>query len=194
MVRRWTAGVVACLGLLPLLLGGCSAKHSASQSLPTTTTTATSSGSLPPVGPADFPVPTEARQRTPEGVKAFTKYYFELLNHQLPSLDTAPIRGLSSNCATCAAIADSYDQTKASGYRYEGGTFSLTGTGTAVISSDHAEVSFVVHEDATTVRDEDGNVVQGRSALADTYTGGLRLAWDQDRITWAVTQFDADRL
>src|SRR3954454_20253881 len=134
MARRSTLRLAACAVAVPLLLAGCSEKHQASQSLPGTKTSASASKPMAPVGPADFPVPSEARQRTPDGVIAFTKYYVELLNHQLVSLDSSPIRDLSRACQTCTELADSYDHVKALGYRYDGGAIRVVSMGSAVIS------------------------------------------------------------
>ena len=118
MARPWGVGVVALLVMGPLVLGGCSDTKQAGSTLPSTTkAAATSTSSLPPLGPADFPVPPAARQKTPDGVIAFTKYYVALMNHQAEALDSTPLRDLSRECQACKELADSYDQVKAAGQR-----------------------------------------------------------------------------
>jgi Family of unknown function (DUF6318) len=192
LVRRWTVGLAACALALPLL-AGCSTKHEASQSLPTTSR-ATSSQALPPLGPSDFPVPAEARVKSASGAEAFTRYYIELLNHQLATLDSGPIRNLSRNCETCSAMAESYDHARAAGQKYEGGRLSVSSTGTAVVDGDNGEVSFLLQQEAVTVHDSQGAVLPGRSAQGVTLGGGLRLGWEEARSTWIVTQLDANKV
>src|SRR4051794_22770113 len=119
MARGWTLRVLVCLVAVTAPVGGCSEKHQPRASAPTTTKAA-ASPTLPPLGPPDFPVPLEARQKTESGVQAFTRYYIELTNHLLVSLESAPLRELSRNCEDCEQLASGYEDAKASGYTYEG--------------------------------------------------------------------------
>jgi hypothetical protein len=192
MVRRRTAGVLGCL-VAVVTLAGCAEKHEAAQTLPPTTSAPHSSvAALPALGPADFPVPKEARQRTPAGVQAFTRYYVALMNRQARTLDSQPLRELSRQCQTCNALANTYDESKAAGYRYEGGSMSLVDSGSALIRGNDAQTSFVLKQSAITVRDRTGAEVAGRSFPATRYTGGAILEWDSQQTTWLITQFDAD--
>src|SRR5689334_7494034 len=138
-MQRWSARLVACALALPLLLAGCSAKHQASESLPRTPE-ATASKTLPSLGPADFPVPVEARAKTAAGASAFARYYIELANHLLSNLDSEPLRELSRNCATCDSLADGYDANKQAGYHYEGGQLFITSLGVASVNGDRGEI------------------------------------------------------
>lgn len=193
-MQRWSARVAVCAVAVPLLLAGCSAEHQASRSLPTNTTTAKSSPTLPPLGPADFPVPVEARSKTPAGVQAFTRYYIALMNRQAETLDSQPLRNLSRDCQTCTELANSYDDVKAAGHKFVGGDISVSSTGTAIVNGDEGEISFLLLEQPTKVVDASGAVVDQRSSSATKYSGGLRLGWDTARATWVVTQLDADPL
>src|SRR4051794_4491133 len=140
--RQWTARVAAGCLLAVAALSGCAEKHEASTTLPSASST--SGEELPPLGPADFPVPDEARQQTESGVVAFSNYYFDLSNHLLTSLDSKPLRSLSLNCSVCDVMADSYDADKAAGYTYEGGDIRIASTGSAHIEGSTAELSFVL--------------------------------------------------
>jgi hypothetical protein len=197
MVRRWTVGVLACLAAVPLsLAAGCSEKHQAAQTLPTTaSSSATSSAAaLPTVGPADFSVPPEARQRTPAGVEAFTRYYIELLNRQLRTLDSTPLRELSRHCSSCTALADSYDRGRAAGHKYEGGQLSVESIGSATVQGNIGETSFSLRQEAVTVRDSSGAILSKFSGTAVSLGGGVRLLWDTARTTWVVVQLDTDKV
>src|SRR5689334_3389782 len=119
MARAWALRVLACLAAVMVLASGCS--HTPEPKAATPTTTAKPSPTLPPLGPADFPEPAEARQKTEAGVIAFARYYIELTNRAALSLDSAPIRELSRECAECDQLAASFEADRAAGYRYEGG-------------------------------------------------------------------------
>jgi hypothetical protein len=190
--RQWGVRVVAGCLVAVAALSGCAEKHEASTTLPSASST--SGEELPPLGPADFPVPDEARQQTEAGVVAFSNYYFDLSNHLLASLDSEPLRSLSRSCSACDAMADSYDADKAAGYMYEGGAIRIASTGSTHIDGDAAELSFVLTQDAMTVRDSSGATVGAKSSQAYRLTGGIALAWDTNRSTWLVTQIDADRI
>jgi hypothetical protein len=193
MARRSTLRLAACAVAVLLVLAGCSEKHQASQSLPSTKTSTSASKTMPPVGPADFPVPAEARQKSSGGVLAFTRYYFDLSNYLLKSLDSAPLRDLSRGCQTCTELADGYDKAKANGLSFDGGSISVTDTGSVSLKNETAEVSLVLQQSAVTVRDSAGAVLQDQSSAAYTLGGGIALGWDGERQTWLVTRLDAKR-
>ena len=192
-MRHWSARVAVCALALPLLLTGCAQKHQASESLPTTSAT-TAAKTLPPLGPADFPVPAEARQRDVDGVVAFSRYYVELSNHLLKTFESQPLRELSAKCKACIDLADGYDRARAAGYRCEGGELTITSTGTAVVKDNQAEISLLIKQAAITVWDGEGSVVQSQSSGAFSLGGGMTLSWDDSRHTWIVIQWTTDRL
>src|SRR5215204_764359 len=76
-LRRAAAGLV----VVTALVGGCSEKQEANATLPSTSAAETTEA-LPEVGPADFPVPDEARTKDATGADAFARYYIELINRQ----------------------------------------------------------------------------------------------------------------
>ncbi len=193
MARGWVLRLLVCLAAASLSLTGCSEGDKPSASAPTTTT-ANPSPTLPPLGPADFPVPAEARQKTEAGVRAFTRYYIDLTNHLLVSLDSAPLRDLSRDCRDCDALAHGYDTAKAAGWTYEGGQISIISMTNGPITGDAAENALYLEQAAYTVKDRDGVAVPGKSSDAIKMSGGLALAWDANRSTWIVTTFSADRI
>lgn len=193
MARAWALRILACLAAATVLLTGCSHKQEPSSSAPTTTS-AKPSPTLPPLGPADFPVPAEARQKTEAGVVAFANYYIELSNRLLKSFDSGPLRSLSRNCADCNQLADGYDAARSAGYTCEGGRLSVSSTGTTVLTGDHGEVSWSLHQEAITVRDRTGAVVPSMTSGAFDLSGGIGLNWDPQLKGWLVTQLAADRV
>ena len=87
-VRLAVTGLVAVAAL-----AGCSGSEEASQTLPATSrTSASPSATLPPLGPADFPVPAEARQQTAAGATAFIDYYLGLMNRSQHLMASDAIR------------------------------------------------------------------------------------------------------
>jgi hypothetical protein len=193
MARRWTVRLALCAVAVPLLLAGCSDKHQASQSLPPTKTSAPTSRGLPPVGPADFPVPSTARVKSPTGAAEFARYYIELANHLLSNLDPEPLRDLSKNCETCERLADGYDTNRRAGYHYQGGRLTVTSLGTATISGDQGEIAFLLEQEAVTVLDVNNNAVPGKTNTAYPLSGGISLTWDAAKSCWLVTKLTAER-
>ena len=59
------------------LLSGCSEKHEANDTLPPPSAAETTEA-LPKLGPADFPVPDEARTKDAAGAEAFLRYFVDL--------------------------------------------------------------------------------------------------------------------
>lgn len=193
---RQAVRVLACLAAGVSLLGGCATAQQASTSLPPAAAPAASAAtaSLPPLGPADFPVPTEARQKTPDGVRAFAGYYLELSNRLLNSFESSPLRELSRNCVDCDQMAAGYDHAKAAGYHCTGGILTITSTGSSVVDGDRGELSYVLNQSAIVVKDSSGEIVPSLTEGEFKLSGGMTLEWDQPRTTWLVTQYTADRI
>ena len=101
------------------LVSGCSAKQEANDTLPTAAAETTEA--LPEIGPADFPVPDEARTKDAAGAEAFLRYYMNLSNRQQERLDGEPLRELGPECRDCFRMAKLLDEARAAGHRYEGG-------------------------------------------------------------------------
>ena len=192
-MRLGQAVAAAAVGIA--VLAGCSDGGTANETLPPApSSTAPTSAALQPLGPPDFPVPNEARQKTPTGVLAFTTYYLQLTDHVLPSLDPSPLRDLSRGCEACEALAAGYEADRAAGYRYEAGHLTIDSTGTSVVDGDVGEISFLLTQPPVRLYDANNQLVADRQTDSYQLSGGMTLQWDAQRTTWLVTQLTADRL
>ena len=170
------------------LLSGCTEKQEASTALPSTTPAPTVEA-LPPLGPADFPVPAEARTQDAAGAEAFLRYWIALLNHQQAIPEGQPLRDLStSECYECLRIAKAFDDAAAAGHRYEGGELSLNDVVEPQVGGGEAATAFGVRIEPLTVRDSTGAPVPGGVGdLAENAGSGLSLSWSGDLRSWLVT-------
>ncbi|MCW2742470.1 MAG: uncharacterized protein JWR45_2892 [Blastococcus sp.] len=188
MTRRWTLRLGAGLVLTASLLSGCSAKQEANQTLPTSSAAETTP-ELPPLGPEDFPVPAEAREKTPEGAVEFVRYYVGLAKFLAQnSTDAQPLLDLSQDCDICGQIAASLQEDFAAGYSYRDYDYSFKETGPGLIHGETAEMGFVYVQGPITVLDPTGNVVRDRSSgrTAELQSGAV-LLWRNDLQSWAIT-------
>jgi hypothetical protein len=171
------------------LTTACGAEEQqASTELPSaSSTSAEPTPELPPLGPADFPVPDEARVKDEAGAEAFSRYYVELLNREqsLPSGDA--IRSLGPKCADCLAIARRLDEAAAAGFRIEGGQIAMVGQPGVALFDDRAEVAFNARVEKVAAYGRDGNVVPDSVyPPQDSLPSGLRLTWDSSKSSWVV--------
>jgi hypothetical protein len=187
MVRRWIAGLATCAVVAPLLLlAGCSSRHEAAQSLPTTTGNATSK-SRSALGPVDLPMPAKAIEHSADGFNEFTRYYVALINRLNRDLDARYLRQLSRNCATCDRLAGDALADADKGYRYTGGTIWIASVAPAHLTDAGAETAFVINQDRYAVVDSSGNTVAGLTAepLFNVPAGAVG-EWDTDH--WVLTK------
>jgi len=179
---------VACLAVGTALLGGCSEKQEASSDLPSAAASS-SKPELPPLGPADFPVPDEARQKTPEGALAFAKYYIAL-GDQIGSGTIPPrtLLDLSDGCGLCRQVASSYEADRAAGITYSGSTYSFKEYALPRLSGETAELGFVYSQSAYKALDARGHEVPARAGKASgKLQSGMLLKWRDDLQSWVVT-------
>lgn len=190
MSAGWTARTTAALAVAVAVLSGCSEEQPANDSLPEPSTAASETAeALPPLGPPDFPVPAEAREKTPDGALEFTRYYIGLMAHVAnTSLDSAPLLELSNGCALCGGIADAFAADRAAGLSYSTLNIEFRPSGPGVITGDRAELAFVLSQNAVTVTGPDG---QTRLDRVEPATGplqsGASLVWTEDLRSWIVT-------
>src|SRR4051794_16971128 len=179
--------MVAGLAMATALLGGCSTKHAASDTLPSASQTS-ASPSLEPLGPADFPVPDEARTQDAAGAEAALRYYLELITHQAAK-DGQPLRDLSNDCEFCTFVADRADQDAAARNARQGGEITIESTNPPAVHNDLAEFVFTVDQAPITVIDSSGNPIPDRASPAISgYNGTAALAWEGIRHVWIVSQ------
>jgi hypothetical protein len=180
------------LAVLALAVAGCSEPEQPSTSLPTAVSTS-AEPTLEPLGPADFPVPAEAREQTEAGATAMATYYLDLLDYMKAeveggSLDTGPLRALSQDCETCDQVADGFDNASAEGYAYEGGDLAAPAFGSVALTPPTADVVFTVTQSAARVLRTDGSEV--RTSAETTLRGGIVLRWDGARTVWIADQLN----
>ncbi|MGY1812801.1 DUF6318 family protein [Blastococcus sp. SYSU D00820] len=189
MAERWGVVRTAVVAIAAAVLTGCASEQQASDTLPSTSTSASATEeALPPLGPADFPMPDEAREKTPEGAEAFVRYYIGLINRTAIVLDAAPLRELSAGCTDCDRIARLTEEDAAAGYHYEGGQFTITWIDSAAKSSDEIHIAFVADLAALTVIDPAGQPLPNLSTAAKTdLSSGAITRWDSERATWLIT-------
>lgn len=117
--------VVAALAALSLAvpaLAACSDDPPSGSPPPTSSSSPTSSAT--PSGPPTMPA--AAKGRTPEAAEAFVRYYVDLINYGLETLDSAPLRAFASDgCRLCDGFGDALDRLEQRGGTYEGGKWSI---------------------------------------------------------------------
>jgi hypothetical protein len=172
-------------------LTGCGAEgRQVSTDLPPmASSSAESTPELPPLGPADLPMPAEARQRTPEGARAFMTYYLEVYNHAQRTLEPTWLRKLSEGCETCDDVASQLESIVADGRGYEGGEVRIDYMSEAVVQGDEAQLTLTTTQDALSAT-EDGVPIDGLSFPAYTSrNGGAILKWINEQASWQIVQW-----
>jgi hypothetical protein len=179
-------GTVVGLLVGTALLSGCSQKTEANDTLPPASSAPTAEA-LPSVGPADFPVPDEARTKDAAGAEAFLRYWIDLLNRQQDVPAGQPLRYLGPDCRECLRIATAFDDAAASGSRYEGGELSLNDVTEPQLSDDAASITFGTRVEPVTVRDSTGTPVpDGQGDLNPNAGSGISLIWSDELQSWLV--------
>ena len=169
------------------LLSGCSEKQEANTSLPSPSATETT-GALPRLGPADFPVPDEARTQDAAGAEAFARYYIDLLQRQQDVPAGEPLRDLGPDCQECLRIALDLDEAAKANRTFEGGELSIAGEFGTSVSEGRANLSFIARIEAGVLREATGEPVEGTEAAAvDRLPSAIGLDWSTDRRSWLVT-------
>jgi hypothetical protein len=184
-------GTALTVALGTALLTGCAgeAPEAPSTSLPSTSSPAPTTEALPVVGPADFPVPSEARTQDAAGAEAFLRYWIDLVNRQQAVPSGQPLRDLSSNCDECLRIAKNFDDAAAAGNRYVGGEVSLVDVLPPVMEADTAMFSFSARREPVSLVDSSSAVIEERPDAAPRLFSGLKLVWSGSTRSWVVSGF-----
>ncbi|MGR7026319.1 hypothetical protein [Geodermatophilus sp. URMC 62] len=182
---RLTAAAVA---LGTTLLTGCGGgDETPSQTLPSATAAPTTEA-LPVVGPADFPVPPEARTQDAAGAEAFLRYWIDLIDHQRAIPAGQPLRDLGPDCGECQRIARNYDEAAASGNRYVGGELTLNDVPPPVMAADTVYISYGIRQESVQAVDSAGALIDSQPSAPNVF-GGINLTWSTAHQTWVVTSF-----
>jgi hypothetical protein len=177
--------------LVGVALAGCSAGTQASETLPSASTSAAAtSRTLEPLGPPDLPMPDEAREQTPEGAEAFLKYYMAIYTKAQAEMDPTYLRKFSQDCAFCDALTQRLHDYATSGYLYDGGAVTLTGTSLMSNADQQIEGAFTIDQEVLTIRDPNGTVVSQEDRAA--YNCGAILSWSPNETSWVFTQWDVN--
>ena len=187
-MRRRSLRLVAGLAVATALVGGCSSKHEANDTLPSASETS-ASPSLEPLGPADLPMPAGARKQSAAGAEAFIRYYFDILNRSLTDLDPRYIRQFADSCEDCERIAQETEQDAAAGYSYKGGELVIAGKiSVAIQSPGRAESAFIVDQAALTILDANGQPVPNLTFEAKPgLSSGTLALWDDSTSSWKMS-------
>jgi hypothetical protein len=180
--------VVAAAAVVALAGCGGEGQQAGTDLPPVSSSAAESTPDLPPLGPPDLPMPTEARVQDEAGAEAFVRYYIELINRTSSVMDAEPLRDFSEECRECDRIAANIDEDAAKGYRYVDGRLDITDLYSSKLKSDQAEIGFVVDQQALQVVDANGTVNEDLSSgqFTDLFSGAL-LTWDRERSTWGMS-------
>ena len=188
MTRRWALRLTACLVAGAAALTGCSEKQEGSESLPTPTSATPTEDALPPLGPADLPMPDEARTQDAAGAEAFVRYYIELINRTSTVMDAQPLRDLSDGCRDCDRIAASTEQDAQAGKRYSGGEITIVAVGEPLLKTGTAALALQADLAALTVMDASGSVDQeDGSGAFPGLSGGASMRWNAQSSSWVMT-------
>jgi hypothetical protein len=186
-VRDLRRAAVAGLFVVTTLLTGCAEKQEARDTLPTPSVAPTTEA-LPALGPADFPVPDEARTKDEAGVDAFGRYLIELINRQQKVPTGDAIRLLGPQCQDCLRIAQQFDEAADAGQRLEGGELSMGGDPAITMRGDVANFNFMARIEAGAAYDSSGAVVpDSEFELEERLPSGFELAWSPENESWLVS-------
>jgi len=211
--RGWWA-VLALVGALALLLGGCT-----SDVRPNTSTVAPASSvpttSAPPVSasptpsprpyPADVPLtghnvkpgekpplyPAAARARTQEGANAFAEFYMHTLDWAYATTNPAYLKHYTGpSCGLCTGLATGISKTAAEHHWYLGGRLTVhpataTPIGPVTAPADYCS-AVVVDITATSVVDKTGKIFNGQGALTKQ---SFKLCAKAGAESWRSTYF-----
>ncbi len=185
---RLTAAAVA---VGTALLTGCGAAEAEapSTSLPSATTAAPTTEALPVVGPADFPVPPEARTQDAAGAEAFLRYWIDLIDRQRAIPAGQPLRDLGPECQECRRIAQVFDEAAVAGNRYIGGDLTVKDVPAPILGEGTASFSFSVSAEEERLVDSGGLDVTEPAPADPLLFSGMNLLWSSDQKAWLVTDF-----
>jgi len=113
--------------------------------------------------------PPEAREQTPEGAVAFTRHWWDVVNHVRASADAQPLRDLTdSGCRVCAmfleyAVAASFDPLASEGPwlpLQAAKAEPLDPAGTTVVHTEHLEGPAQVYVNGEVVGERESEILR----------------------------------
>ncbi|MGY5882464.1 DUF6318 family protein [Modestobacter lacusdianchii] len=179
---------VAATAMGMALLASCSNGETANETLPPASSSAESSESLAPLGPADFPMPIEAREKTQAGAIAASQYFIQLTVRAYQQGDTEPVRALSRDCEYCEFLIEAVNEDQAAGNQIRGGDVSFADPGQAHLTGETAETAFTVEQTSLSVIGPDKELIASRTQPSFTAFTALAATWSPDLQAWLINQ------
>jgi hypothetical protein len=188
--RRWALRLAAALGVLAVLVSGCTEKQPANDTLPPTSSSAAESEeSLPPHGPEDFPLPEDARTDDESGAEAAARYFLALTTYAFENLDDEPLLELSRNCEFCESLANQVSAARNSGQRYVGGQVTITGPAQIAKAEGNAlEVYVPIEQSPLEVFDSSGQSIPESAQPSYQLSASVLVMWDDQKRYWPVVE------
>jgi hypothetical protein len=182
---RTTAAAVVGMAVL----AGCSDAGTANETLPPITSSAApTSEALQPFGPADFPVPLEAREQTEAGALAAGRYFLQMTVRAYQRGDADSVMELSRDCEYCDSLIAGIREDAKAGHTVTGGDISFEDAGQAVLTGDQSEVAFTIAQTPLTVSDTNGSVLPERAQPGFRVFTALAATWSEQSRIWIVNQ------
>lgn len=169
---------------------GASSSASSKAASPTSKSASPTPVAASSEGPAkNWPVPKmpeNAKEKTPEGLKAFSEYYFDLMSYTIVTNDPDPMKKVTSR--TCKPCAEGYIDAAALNAANDtwamGGDFEARITRVQLNSKKSGIANFSYTQEKTTVFNSDGSVYGTLEATGEPILGSLTVAFESG---WKVT-------
>ncbi|SDQ46483.1 DUF6318 family protein [Quadrisphaera sp. DSM 44207] len=153
-----------------------SAGAPAETATPTPTETATATV-VPPV------MPPEARERTTAGAEAFTRFYFDAVNHGFRTGDTSLMEAHSmEECTSCSSTRDYIREPVDRGGTWEGTALVIREMAVAPLEEAGAIVDVYLEQPAGVVHDADGSITE--EPAQPPWVASVYLRWREGE--WAT--------
>ncbi|MFJ6416769.1 DUF6318 family protein [Paeniglutamicibacter sp. NPDC091659] len=208
MIGKTKSVIVAlCAGAFVMGTAGCTASADPagpSSSPPAASTSAPSASPIPTAKPTPKPIPASskgpaqnwpvpkmpeaAKEKSEEGIVAFTKYWFELVDFSVWTNDTKPIKAVTErSCIVCAEqIIDPTDRNHEYGGWHAGGKTTVA-VNMAVLRDGVGIVGFSMKRDELEMYLPSGKLTGTVPETEKPLPGTLYLTYDKN---WSVSRIE----
>lgn len=168
----------ACSGAdpAPVETGAASTVSSSSSSAPSPTSSVPPTTAAPTTSedPVLAKIPKEARPETPEGAKAFVRFYFSELNSAFRHADPTMLAGLAiKDCIMCNAMLEGVKDVSAKRQHYSGDLISVQAVTVMDFVSANRTLLVQIRQNPVKVLDTQGKVVEAAPRGAGSYVATL---------------------
>lgn len=204
--RRRIGAVLVAMTLLPATActgggttpGATAAPATSSPAAsPTPTATPTATASYKPADASgraqNVPVPVlpeAAKAETKEGLEAFARYWYSLLNYAYETGDLSLVKSVSSStCALCVKVFPGIEKWNAEGRWIVGATLTVHAVQSAFVRTDAGDFQVAIQSQQTagSLRNPDGS--EGQSVTESGMLGDLLVARHESG-SWSVKNVD----